>query len=347
MNATALIAIGGNALIHRQHGAVELPPSTEGVVDSADLGGLDEERLSANRVSREIAGLVRLGWRVLITHGNGPQVGAALLRSEHAREVAYPQSLNLCVAATQAEIGYLLQQSMRRALDRLGLPHLVATIVTQAVVDPGDPAFAAPSKPIGPSYASKRARVLQRLGWSMTREADGQYRRSVASPEPRAIVEADVIRRLLGAGVVVIAAGGGGIPVVRRDGQLVGIDCVIDKDRTSALLATELDVDLLLLATDVEHIYLNYERDDRCALGHIQPAELERHLAAGQFPAGTMGPKVEAALRFLHAGGREVIVTTSDRLVAAVRERAGTHVAPAPETQRAPGHTEVAASSAG
>jgi carbamate kinase len=163
----------------------------------------------------------------------------------------------------------------------------------------------------------------------MTREAADGYRRVVPSPEPRTVVETDVIRHLLGAGVVVIAAGGGGIPVVRRDGRLLGIDAVIDKDRTSALLASELDVDLLLLATDVDRIYVNYERADRRPLGHVEPAVLERYLADGQFPAGTMGPKVEAALRFLRAGGREAIVTVSDRLVDAVRGRADTHVTPA------------------
>ena len=313
MRHLALIAIGGHALM----------PS-EG---AGQLGSVEAERAGARRMSRDIARLVTLGWRIVLTHGNGPQVGAALLRSERGSDDAYRQSLNMCVAVTQGEIGYVLQQTLREALSLEGVEAPVATILTQVLVASDDPALDAPTKPIGPSYSAVRAEILRRrLGWTLAHDPAHGYQRVVPSPEPLAVIEEEVIRGLVDRGVVVIALGGGGIPVVQRGTRLHGLDAVVDKDRASALLASHLGADLFIMATDVDRVYLDFDSTSRRGLEHVSPHEMARHHAEGHFPAGTMGPKVEGALRFLEAGGTEAIITSSRCLVDAVRGRAGTHI---------------------
>lgn len=287
MRRTVLIAIGGNSLI----------PAGEPATVATQRGHVAE-------TCRAIADIAARGWQVVLTHGNGPQVGAALLRSERAAGEIYGLPLDACVASTQGEIGFLLQQTLDNALRAKGLRHPVATVLTQVVVAPTDPAFVHPTKPIG----------------------SGDQRRLVPSPEPLEIVEERVVRTLVDAGVIVIALGGGGIPVVRRRHRLEGVEAVVDKDLASALLAIRLHVDVLLISTDTDGIWLDFGRPDAHRLTDISARELRRHAAAGQFPPGTMGPKVEAALRFIAAGGREAIVTSPDRLVAAMDGQAGTHV---------------------
>jgi carbamate kinase len=310
MPRRALVAIGGNALLQ-----------------SLGHASVTEERERARHTSRAIARLVADGWTVLVTHGNGPQVGAELVRSERGAAEVYPLSLNVCVATTQGEVGYLLQQALREELAARGLRVPVATVLTQVVVSPDDPAFGKPTKPIGPFYTAEEAEARRaRYGWTLVEVPGRGFRRVVPSPQPLEVVEEDVISTLVGAGALVIALGGGGIPVVREGGRLVGVEAVIDKDLASALLASRLGVDLFVISTDVDRVYLDYGRPTERPLGLVTVDELERYRREAHFPPGSMGPKVDAALRFLREGGREVIITRAERLAHAVRGRGGTHI---------------------
>jgi carbamate kinase len=308
--SSVLIAVGGNSLIR-----------------AGEKGTIDEQLANTRRTAAAIVALLQEGHRLVITHGNGPQVGAALLRSERASDQVYGQSLDVCDATTQGEIGYLLQQSLRNALDRAGMPVPVVTVLTQVVVCKDDPAMHHPTKPIGPFYsraiAEERARVL---GWQVVEDAARGYRRVVPSPEPMELVEEPVIRMLLAQGVLVIAAGGGGIPVVKTADGLKGVEAVIDKDRVSALLASRLGVDCFIISTDADRVYLDYRRPTQRALDRVTAQQIEEHHRAGQFPPGNMGPKIESALRFLGAGGKEVIITSYERIAAALRGEAGTRI---------------------
>jgi carbamate kinase len=307
---TALVAIGGNSLIR-----------------AGEKGTIAEQLANTRRTAKAVVGLIQDGFSLVLTHGNGPQVGAALLRSERASDQVYGQSLDVCDANTQGEIGYLLQQSLHNELEAAGLNVPVVTLLSQTVVADDDPAMQHPTKPIGPFYSRRDAEDRARqLGWRVVEDAARGYRRVVPSPEPIEIVEEPVIRMLLERGVLVVAAGGGGIPVVRTAEGLRGVEAVIDKDRASALLASRLGVDCFIVSTDADRVYLDYRKPTQRALGRVTAAEMEAHFAAGQFPPGTMGPKIESALRFLNAGGREVIITSYEHLRSAAGGDAGTHV---------------------
>ncbi len=307
-----LLAIGGNSLIR-----------------AGERGTIPEQLANVRRTAAAVCNLVRQGHRLVLTHGNGPQVGADLLRCERAANQVPGHPLDVCDASTQGEIGYLLQQSLENELSRSGLDTPVATVVTQCVVAADDPAMQHPSKPIGPFYSRAVAEERQRLqGWHIVEDAGRGYRRVVPSPEPLEIVEIESIRRLVENGALVIACGGGGIPVIRRNGRLEGVEAVIDKDRASSLLACELGVDLFAITTDTEFVYLDYKKPTQRPLIRISAVEIEAHLRAGQFPPGNMGPKIESALRFLRRGGREVIITAYEHLCAAVAGAAGTHIVP-------------------
>ncbi len=310
MSRSALIAVGGNSLIR-----------------AGEKGTIDEQLANTRRTAQAIVALLEDGHRLVVTHGNGPQVGAALLRSERAADQVYGQSLDVCDATTQGEIGYLLQQSLRNALDAAGIPTPVVTVLTQVVVCGDDPAMHHPTKPIGPFYsrtvAEERARTL---GWQVVEDAARGYRRVVPSPEPIELVEEPVIRALLEQGVLVIAAGGGGIPVVKTAAGLKGVEAVIDKDRVSALLASRLGVDRFIISTDADRVYLDYRKPTQRPLDRVTADEMEAHQRAGQFPPGNMGPKIESALRFLRAGGKEVVITSYERIAAALRGEAGTRI---------------------
>lgn len=310
MRPIAVIAVGGNSLAR-----------------AGERGTFEEQQCHARSTCEGIADVLTCGYRVVITHGNGPQVGDALLRSELARPELPPIRLDECDAETEGQIGYLLQQTMGSVLAARGQRISVVTIITQVIVDPDDPAFRAPTKPIGPFYRSEEALERKhKLGWTMVEDAGRGWRRVVASPRPLEIVELPAIRSCLGAGQVVIAAGGGGIPVVCQRGQLKGIEAVIDKDRTAALLAKILHADLLLFSTAVNRVAWHFGLPDQRELDQLSWEQARRYLEEGEFPAGSMGPKIEAALDFLQAGGNRAIVCSPEQMGAALRGKAGTEI---------------------
>lgn len=310
MTKTALVAVGGNSLIR-----------------AGEKGTIAEQLANTRRTAASIVSLIRLGYNLVITHGNGPQVGAQLLRSERASDVAYSQTLDVCGAASQGEIGYLLAQSLRNELAAAGIHVPVVSLVTQTLVSADDPAMQKPTKPIGPFYTKAVAEVKHReLGWSIVEDAARGYRRVVPSPEPIEIVELDSIRGLMEQGALVVSTGGGGVPVISVNGALQGVEAVIDKDRASALLAAELGVDCFIISTDTDYVYLNYRKPGQSPLKRVSAAEMKKHLAAGHFPPGNMGPKVESVLRFLESGGTEAVITSFEHLCEAVKGTAGTHI---------------------
>ena len=311
MEDLVVIAIGGNSLIKdAQHATV-----------------FDQYK-AAGETSDHIARIVAEGYQVVITHGNGPQVGFILLRSEMAKEVIHQVPLDTCGADTQGAIGYQITQTLRNELRRDGLDRLVAAVVTQVVVDPDDPGFRDPSKPIGPFYSEETARVHQEQeGWAMKEDAGRGWRRVVASPRPLEIVEETAIRTLVDAGIIVVAVGGGGIPVVRdADGYLEGVAAVIDKDWASCLLAKNLGAELFMVSTAVDKVAINFGTPEQRELDEITVDEARRYLAEGHFPPGSMGPKMEAAIDFLEHGGRRVIITQPHLLGDALHGKTGTHV---------------------
>ncbi len=313
MSKTALVAIGGNSLIR-----------------AGEKGTIAEQLANTRRTAAAIRSLIELGYRLVVTHGNGPQVGAQLLRSERASDVAYSQTLDVCGAASQGEIGYLLAQSLHNEFASAGLNLPVVCLVTQTVVSADDPAMLHPSKPIGPFYSRSDAEEKRRsLGWHIVEDAARGYRRVVPSPEPMKIVELDLIRDLVNDGALVVCTGGGGIPVVREaGGTLRGVEAVIDKDRASAVLASELGVDLFAISTDTDYVYLNYKQPNQLPLTQVTASDLQKHYRAGHFPPGNMGPKVESVLRFLHHGGHRAVITSFDHLADAVKGAAGTNIVP-------------------
>ena len=274
--------------------------------------------------------IIEAGYRVLVTHGNGPQVGFILLRSELARDVIHEVPLANCVADTQGSIGMQIAQSLQNEFLHHGIEQPVVAIVTQSVVDERDPSFKAPTKPIGPFMTREEALQRERdLGWVVGEDAGRGWRRLVPSPMPLEIVELAAIRTLLDSGNLVIAAGGGGIPVIYKpDGELRPRPAVIDKDAASCLLACELGATHFILSTDVDRVSLNYGRVDQVEIDRVTAAECREHLAAGQFAAGSMRPKIESALRFLEQGGQEVIITQPQNLRADLGSIYGTHIVP-------------------
>ncbi|MES2210462.1 MAG: carbamate kinase [Chloroflexota bacterium] len=313
MEHRAVIAIGGNALIL-----------------DGQRGTIAEQRENASETARHIADLVAGGWGVVVTHGNGPQVGFILLRSELVPDDApVPKlSLEMSVADSQGGIGHILGEALLNELAQRGYPDRVACVLTHVVVDESDPAFDRPTKPIGPFYTKEQAELrAARAGWTIVEDSGRGYRRVVASPEPQRIVELPQIRALVDAGFVVLAVGGGGIAVVETSpGQYRGVEAVIDKDRASALLAADLDVPLLILSTGVERVAIRFRQPDEQWLERMTRSEAAAYNAAGEFPKGSMGPKVEAAIRFLDRGGEEVLITTPAALGRAIEGQTGTRV---------------------
>ena len=313
--AIAVVAIGGNSLVR-----------------PGERGTLEEQRTNLATTCEGIAAVMAAGYRVVVTHGNGPQVGDALLRSELAASQVPPLTLDACVAETQATIGYLLQQMLQETLQRHGLRRPVVTMVTQVLVSRRDPAWRNPTKPVGPFYSREEAeRRRAAFGWTMVEDARRGYRRVVPSPEPKEIMELAAIQAALANDALVIACGGGGIPVVFKRERLVGIDAVIDKDRASSLLAWELEAELFLISTGVDQVALNYGTPRERALETLTAAEARRYLREGQFPAGSMGPKIEAALAYLERGGRLAIITSPERIPEALHGMAGTRITPTAE----------------
>jgi carbamate kinase len=307
-----LVAIGGNA------------------IHTDDIRGTTEEQETlAERAAQSLLPLVSGTERVLITHGNGPVVGKILLRMMLTRETIPPMRLDVCVAHSQGGIGYMLMQALDNALRRAGVERQASCVVTQVEVAARDPAFDAPSKPIGPFLSEAEARDFESKGWRMMEDAGRGWRHCVPSPEPRAIINLGVIRALLDAGVLVIAAGGGGIPVTRgKGGAWQGVQAVVDKDLTSALLARSLGIENLLILTAVERVAIDYGTPRQRLLERVTASELKAHQRAGHFAKGSMGPKVEAALRHLAGGGKRAIIGHLERAAAALAGASGTHVVP-------------------
>jgi len=294
---TMVIALGGNTLL-----------------SAKEKFSIHEEVENVEESCKQIARIIKKGYRVVITHGNGPQVGDILLQQEAAKKIAPPMPLDVCGAQSQGEIGYLLQRSLRNVIPGIS----VVSLVTQTIVDPKDPAFRNPTKFIGPFYKTQ--------GEGRKRDSDRGFRRVVSSPDPKEIVELREIRKLVSVGTVVICSGGGGIPVTRKGNRLEGIQAVIDKDFAAERLATALGASTLLMLTDVDRVCLNYGSPNEEKLGILSLKKAKEHLKGGQFPGGSMGPKIEAAIRFLKHGGKQVIITSPEKALKALEGKAGTTI---------------------
>ena len=307
----AVVAFGGNALLRPE-----------------DRGTHEEQIARAKQSARWLAEIVTQGYRLLVVHGNGPQVGNILIQAEEASTKVPPQSLDIAVAQTEGSMGFMLQQAIRNRLESIGRSGHVTTVLTEVEVDANDPAFKRPTKPIGPFFTRYRAEALERdLGWTMREDAGRGWRHVVPSPRPLRILNVATIVHILGNADVVIAAGGGGIPVVRgRDGQWRGVEAVIDKDFASALLAAELKADLYVILTGVAKVALDFGKSSQKTVDRLTVAQAGSHLAAAQFPAGSMGPKIEAAIQFVRATGKEVLITDVEHLRDALAGKEGTRI---------------------
>jgi carbamate kinase len=310
---TLVLALGGNALIR-----------------PGDAGTLAEQQRRISEAMAHTADLVTAGFALVLTHGNGPMVGNLLLQMECARAIVPPMPLFMSDADTEGSLGYLIQQCLVNELHRRGRAQGVATVITQVVVAADDPAFSAPDKPIGPFYTAAEVERLQtERGWRLIEDAGRGWRRAVPSPRPLTVIEQDIISYLLKGGIIVIAAGGGGVPVIRQaNGNLAGVEAVIDKDRTAAVLAREINADLLIFLTAVEYVFLDYGKPGQRPLKTLAAAEARQYFEDGQFAAGSMGPKMEAALDFLSRGGKRVLIAQPETLAAALEGHTGTHIFP-------------------
>ncbi|HOI92653.1 MAG TPA: carbamate kinase [Candidatus Rifleibacterium sp.] len=309
----AVVAVGGNSLI--------LDSKHQTVPDQYD---------AAARTMVHVADMIEQGYNVVLTHGNGPQVGFILLRSEIARSQLHPVPLDSCGADTQGAIGYNFQMALGNEFKKRGIKKPVVTVVTQVLVDKNDPSFKKPSKPIGQFYTEAEAKDrIKNDGWAMVEDAGRGWRRVVASPLPLEIIEENAITTLADNGFCVVAVGGGGIPVIRNDkGNLEGTAAVIDKDFASALLASNIKADTFIVSTAVEKACLNFGKPDQKALDKVTVAELEQYCKEGHFKPGSMLPKCEAIIKFIKNGGKHAIITNPENLAKAVKGEAGTHVYP-------------------
>ncbi len=311
---TYIIALGGNAILR-----------------AGQKGTIEEQFYNLNQTGRQLLELLGSHNRVVITHGNGPQVGNLLLAVEAAKDVP-SMSLDVCSAATQGFMGYMIQQTLSNFLRSNGLTHNITTVISQVIVDENDPAFQHPTKPIGPFYTFEEAsRFEKERGWRTIKDANRGYRRVVASPEPLEIQQARIIKSMLDAGEIVISIGGGGIPVIRGlDKSLHGIEAVIDKDLTSARLGIDIDADVLLILTAVENVFVDFGRPSQKPLHLITVTEAETLLKEGQFGIGSMEPKIRASIKFLKGTSRkykrEAIITMPEKVMEALRGEAGTHI---------------------
>lgn len=308
---TIVIAIGGNSLIK-----------------DARHQSVSDQYVAVVETVGHIVDLVEGGFRLVVTHGNGPQVGFILSRSEHSRGFLHEVPLDSIVADTQGALGYQIQQALENEFRRRHLTKSVATIITQTLVDRNDPSFLKPSKPIGEFYTQEQAEERRRVeGWCMVDDAGRGWRRAVASPRPIRIIESGIIGRLANNGVVVIAAGGGGIPVVSDDkGQLTGVAAVIDKDLASAILAVQIAADHLVISTAVEKVFLDFGKPSQRPIDSMTVAEARKAIAEGQFAAGSMLPKIEACIHFVEESGGQAVITSPACLSAALGGRTGTRV---------------------
>ncbi|OGS52366.1 MAG: carbamate kinase [Euryarchaeota archaeon RBG_13_61_15] len=312
---TAVIAVGGNAILK-----------------SGEKPTQENQMKNVAVTCRGLADLIQKGYDIVISHGNGPQVGDILLRNDIAKDSIPPMAMDVCVAESQGQIGYMMQQALSSEFVRRRMDKVAVSLITQVVVSGDDPAFKNPTKPIGQYYQEEEAKRLEReKGWKMVLDKKrGGYRKVVPSPEPTGIVESKPVRRLVFGGIdqaeVVIACGGGGIPVVKRGDGYVGVEAVVDKDLAAAMLANSINERLFVIATDVQTVFLDFNKPTQRPLMRATLSEVRKHYEEGQFPPGTMGPKMLAAIRFLEGGGEEVVITATEKLVEALEQGAGTHI---------------------
>ena len=307
-----LVALGGNAL-----------------VKAGQRGSIAEQAANLCESLKGVVELIRRGHSVVITHGNGPQVGHILIRAEEARGKAYDLPLDVCVAQSQGEIGYLIQQTLQNLLRSEGIDRPVVTLISRTVVDKHDPRMKRPTKPVGPFYTMEQAVALKYRGLCMVEDAHRGYRRVVPSPLALRVLEADLIRRLVDDGTVVIGVGGGGVPVsAGTDGRLEGVEAVVDKDLASSVLAVTIGIKQIVDLTSVEHAKLNFGSPAEKALDRMTLAEAKAYLGEGHFAPGSMGPKIEAAIHFLEHGGGKVLITSPDKTIEGFEGRTGTHIYP-------------------
>lgn len=305
-----LVALGGNAIL--QHG---------------EKGTAEQQKANVQATATKLVKLVQAGYHLIVTHGNGPQVGDILLKNDLSKAELPPMPLDICSAESQGMIGYILQQALQSELNKADIKVPVATIVSQTLVDAEDPAFSNPTKPVGPFYTEAEAADLRKnKGWTILEDSGRGYRRRVPSPEPKAIIERDLVCMLYEEGVLVIASGGGGVPVVRENGSIHGVEGVIDKDRAAVLLAKTVGAETLMILTDVDNAFLDYETATPKALNRVSTREMREFLKQGQFASGSMKPKVEAAIRFIEDGGKKAIITTIHNAMEALDGKSGTIV---------------------
>ncbi len=308
-----VVAIGGNSLI-----------------EDPREPGIARQWSAARYTTDQIAMLVADGYRVVITHGNGPQVGYILRRGEIAlKQGVHDVPLDIIVADTQGSIGYMLQQAMDNSMRRLGLNRTVVSVVTQVQVDPDDPAFEHPTKPIGGFMTEAEARTFEAEGWRVVEDSGRGWRRVVPSPQPRKIMEISPIHDMMMAGYIIIASGGGGVPVIRTEkGSLRGVPAVVDKDLASALLAEQLRADMFMISTGVPQVFVDFNKPTQRPITEMSIVAAEDYISQGQFPAGSMLPKVQAAVQFVKNGGPVAMITNPANLLGAIKGEAGTRVVP-------------------
>ena len=306
----AVVAVGGNALV-REKGKESLP----------------DQYAAACLTMPHVVDMVQNGWDVIVTHGNGPQVGFILRRSELSAHELHTIPLDYCGSNTQGSIGYMFQKALQNEFRQRGMPNQAAAVVTETLVDKNDPAFKNPTKPIG-SFMDEKTALKHRDtdGWSVMEDAGRGWRRVVASPQPVRILQQDAIMNLVHAGLTVIGVGGGGIPVIENDqGEIEGVEAVIDKDLASALFASSIDADMFLISTEVEKVAINFNKPDVQWLDKLTVADAKKYLAEGQFGKGSMEPKVKAVLNFLDRGGKKALITNPDNMLKGLRGETGTH----------------------
>jgi carbamate kinase len=306
-----VIALGGNALLQR-----------------GQKGSFDDQYKNVKGTVAKVADLIQRGYKIVLTHGNGPQVGATLLRHEAAKSIVPPFPLDACGAETQGFIGYMIQQALRNELKSRGLDKFVVTMITRVIVDKHDSAFQNPTKPIGPFYTKEEADQVraQKPELVIKEDAGRGYRRVVPSPDPKIIAERTAIRALVDADFVVVACGGGGIPIIEENGHAVGIEAVIDKDLAGQRLATLIGANIFVVLTDVDGAYVNYGKPNQEKIKEITTGKLRNYAEEGQFKEGSMAPKVEAAIRFVESGGERAVIAALGELIEALDGKAGTQV---------------------
>ncbi len=312
--SVALVAFGGNAFIGTEHEGKD---------------SIKQQREAANRMCSQLLAIIERGYELVITHGNGPQVGNLLIQRDMTKHKVPQMPLDVLVAQTEGSLGYILQQELLNYLRARRTGKYVVTMITQVLVDRDDPAFLKPAKPVGPFYTQEESDqiVSEHPDWKMVEDAGRGYRRVVPSPEPKRIIQSHMIRALVYSGNVVIAAGGGGIPMIRgQDDKYIGIEAVIDKDLSSAVLATDVKADLFIILTGVDKVYLNFGKENQHPLKNLTCTQAKQYMEEGHFPPGSMGPKISAVLHYLENGGHRTIITNAASLENALSGKDGTHI---------------------